>query len=386
MRQSTYVIQQTIILISNNNKRNKKNNLSATAKAGFYLFMKKLFSLLQMIQLVALLITVCTIGFFLILTNVTQTLRVTTNIEPAASPKYISSNYTSTAHNVESEIPQVAMSRNQIEDARRDLENRKQRITRMCETIGKRKPHLDAALTNMIVDTAHNVSWCPIYKAASSMWMTYFVMLKGVLTDTTKDLIRRDLIQVNNIVRQKFPRDADLNRTYKKIRQTRKFLIVRHPLERLLSAYRDKLEHMQGREYYYKRFGRRITLRYRELDNVNVTAKLEPTFAEFLRFIVNEKHFDEHWAPYYLTCEPCAIQYDYVLKFETLDRDQNFFMQDADLSRYLYEKNYPRNINPYGATTREILAEYIKEIPQLLLDKIYKIYKNDFELFDYSLP
>lgn len=171
-----------------------------------------------------------------------------------------------------------------------------------------------------------------------------------------------------------------------KIRRTRKFLIVRHPLERLLSAYRDKLEHMQGREYYYKRFGRRITLRYREpVDNVNATAKLEPTFAEFLRFIVNEKHFDEHWAPYYLTCEPCAIQYDYVLKFETLDRDQKFFMQDADLSRYLYEKNYPRNINPYGATTREILAEYIKEIPQLLLDKIYKIYKNDFELFDYSL-
>lgn len=160
---------------------------------------------------------------------------------------------------------------------------------------------------------------------------------------------------------------------------------MRHPLERLLSAYRDKLEHMQNREYYYKRFGRRIVLKYRQSDNA--TTKLEPTFAEFLRFIVSEKYFDEHWVPYYRTCNPCTIHYDYILKFETLNSDQDFFIQDANLSGYLYERDniYPRNnINPLGATTRKILAEYIRGISRSLLDEVYKIYENDYKLFNYS--
>lgn len=148
-----------------------------------------------------------------------------------------------------------------------------------------------------------------------------------------------------------------------------------------MSAYRDKLEHMQGREYYYKRFGRRIASKYRLLFN---ETRLEPTFEEFLRFIVKEKFFDEHWAPYYQSCEPCAVRYDYILKFETLDRDKNFFIQDADLSEYLYEKSYVRNVSPRGKTTREILSEYIKEIPRSLLDEINTIYENDYKLFDYS--
>lgn len=148
-----------------------------------------------------------------------------------------------------------------------------------------------------------------------------------------------------------------------------------------MSAYRDKLEHIQGREYYYKRFGRRIAFKYRLPGN---ETRLEPTFEEFLRFIVKEKFFDEHWAPYHRTCEPCAVRYDYILKFETLDRDENFFIQDANLSGYLYEKSYVRNINPGGKTTAEILDKYIKEIPRSLLDEINKIYENDYKLFNYT--
>lgn len=166
-----------------------------------------------------------------------------------------------------------------------------------------------------------------------------------------------------------------------RIAWTKKFLIVRHPLQRLLSAYRDKLEHMQDREYYYKRFGRHIAHRYRQTGN---ETKLEPTFEEFLQFIVKEKYFDEHWAPYYQTCKPCIVNYDYILKFETLERDQNFFIQDTNLSKYLYDRNFSRNINPYGRTNEAILGEYIKHIPRSLLHDIYKIYENDYKLFNYS--
>lgn len=58
------------------------------------------------------------------------------------------------------------------------------------------------------------MSWCPIYKAASSTWMNYFAILKDSLTDATIDLVRRNLTQVSDIVRQKFQQDANFNKTY----------------------------------------------------------------------------------------------------------------------------------------------------------------------------
>lgn len=40
-----------------------------------------------------------------------------------------------------------------MEETRRDLNARKQRLSSVCETIGSKKSHLDNALTNMIIDT-----------------------------------------------------------------------------------------------------------------------------------------------------------------------------------------------------------------------------------------
>ncbi|KAM0728251.1 Carbohydrate sulfotransferase 14 [Formica fusca] len=374
------MIHKSTIDVSTLNDNENLTIYPRLLKTGSYHLAKRIFSLLQrqitVIKLIVLLTIIC-IVILLILANLTQTSYTKTNIESAASLRYATPKYAS-----EIIIPRVTMSRNQMEDIKRELESRRRGMACMCETIDVKESRLDAALTNMIIDTEHNVSWCPIYKAASSTWMIYFAALKGALTDVTMDLIRRNLVQVSDIVRQKFRHDEDFNKTYEKVSKTKRFLIVRDPLERLLSAYRDKLEHMQGREYYYKRFGRRIALKYRQPGD-NAT-RLEPTFAEFLRFIANEKYFDEHWAPYYRTCEPCALHYDYILKMETLDRDINFLIQDTKLSDYLYEMKYPRNINPHGATTKKLLDEYITRIPRSLLDQIYKIYENDYKLFNYS--
>jgi len=44
--------------------------------------------------------------------------------------------------------------------------------------------------------------------------MNYFAILKGTLMDVTMDLVRRNVMQVSDIVRQKFQPDADLNKMY----------------------------------------------------------------------------------------------------------------------------------------------------------------------------
>jgi len=100
------------------------------------------------------LIAICIITL-LILTNVAQNTQNTeTNIEPAASPKYASLKHAAITHTPASEIiPQVIMSRNQMETIRREFESRRREITRMCTTIVSKRSHLNATLMNMIVDT-----------------------------------------------------------------------------------------------------------------------------------------------------------------------------------------------------------------------------------------
>ena len=52
---------------------------------------------------------------------------------------------------------------------------------------------------------------------------------------------------------------TNLNRNNK---TEKTFIVVRHPFERLLSAYRDKLE--RSNVYYYKKYGEKIVKTYRQ--------------------------------------------------------------------------------------------------------------------------
>lgn len=176
---------------------------------------------------------------------------------------------------------------------------------------------------------------------------------------------------------------STLFKNLQKLSKTKKFLVVRHPFERLLSAYRDKLEHIEGREYYYRRFGRHITYKYRKNKKENDT-RLEPLFVEFLEFIAKENYFDEHWVPYHETCMPCDIKYDYILKFESLNEEMSFLLLESGLQDLIDIRLEFKNVNHRGATTKSVTENYYKDVPLSLLKKIYSVYETDFKLFFYS--
>lgn len=110
-----------------------------------------------------------------------------------------------------------------------------------------------------------------------------------------------------------------------------KFLFVRHPFERLLSAYRNKLERRHdSSRYFQSRFGRRIVRRYR----ANATARSlrdgdDVTFAEFAAFVADTRLtvFNEHWAPIDRLCRPCAVNYDFIGKHESLFQDSDYLLK-----------------------------------------------------------
>ena len=89
------------------------------------------------------------------------------------------------------------------------------------------------------------------------------------------------------------------------------FVVGRHPFERLVSGYRDKIL-LALRGSHHEKVGRAIILKYRGVDAKKlgrIGLKMKPTFTEFVHYILDDFHagldLDMHWAPVYSFCNPC---------------------------------------------------------------------------------
>ena len=93
-----------------------------------------------------------------------------------------------------------------------------------------------------------------------------------------------------------------------------KFMVVRHPLDRLVSAHNDKIilidnnlakERKQVLDLHFKNHG-----------------KVSNDLHAFIEYILETKsHLNRHWAPVTALCDPCNIKYDKIVKLETQTDD-----------------------------------------------------------------
>jgi len=124
------------------------------------------------------------------------------------------------------------------------------------------------------------------------------------------------------------------------------FLVVRNPIDRLVSAYRNKLECRAGKEYYYKEHGQKAVQsyrkagklkfgeeRYREMQQLHQEChtEVEPTFWEFVQYVLAHPSGDPHWKPFTQVCTVCSVSYDYILHFEALDVEEEEMLEQLGL-------------------------------------------------------
>lgn len=165
-----------------------------------------------------------------------------------------------------------------------------------------------------------------------------------------------------------------------------KFLFVRHPFERLLSAYRNKFsQNYSSSEYFRSRYGRQIIKQYRANASEESLAKgHDVTFAEFVRYVIDPRTvahsvFNEHWRPMVDLCLPCTIQYNVIGKYESLMNDAWLVLDKAKLSHIA---SFPRSDKP--SSTFSLMTEYAGQLTHEELMHLYHIYEMDFRLFDYQ--
>lgn len=79
-----------------------------------------------------------------------------------------------------------------------------------------------------------------------------------------------------------------------------------------------------------------------------------------------------HWVPITEFCSPCLIKFDIIAKFETLDEDQRYIIERADLRKHIS----PQWENPgKGNKTQELITEFFSQLDSKQLDGLRDIYK-----------
>ncbi|EDO40817.1 predicted protein, partial [Nematostella vectensis] len=239
-------------------------------------------------------------------------------------------------------------------------------------------------LRTALVDDVSQVMFCYIPKVASGNWKRVFIMLqKGISNPAFIDTQAAHNTKLRNLGSSS---SEEIARVVKKYRQ---FVVVREPMERLLSAYINKIHKADYTGKFHRLLGRQglpqgdHKIPYQE--QVNDTEKI--SFSEFVDFIITQASAGErleiHWERMHKICYPCFFEYDYIGKYETLQRDSRFILDRVPGAQGW---SLPDVKADKGRTTKANERRYFSQLRVDQLRGLLEVYRLDYELFNYPLP
>ena len=226
-------------------------------------------------------------------------------------------------------------------------------------------------LRYFLVFHSRKVIYCFIPKVSSNQWKKE---LSG-LEEEDKQIYHKVNGSFKNNLNNFSPQEVE-----EMLKNYFTFLFVRDPMERVLSAYRNKF--VKENKSFHRAIGTRIVNKYRR----NATQQAletgsDVTFSEFANYVVDSHRIpDEHWAPFDKLCHPCAVDYDFIGHYEELTEDAPYLIKKAGIDdRVSFPPFRPSN------TTAEML-HYYSQIPKMKIFQIAKVYESDYEMFGYPFP
>lgn len=232
-------------------------------------------------------------------------------------------------------------------------------------------------LQHILVNDEHRFLYCYVPKVACSNWKRVLKVLSGALENVDVN------IKMNHKSDLLFLSSLKPEEIRYRLKHYFKFMFVREPMERLLSAYRNKFGEIKA---YQEKYGAEIIRRYRK-GHAKDTAVAgdDVTFAEFVRYLLDEDvdRMNEHWMPIYNLCQPCAVSYDFIGSYEHLESDADYVLQRISAPPHVH---FPERQTWYKPVTKETLHYYLCSLPQKLLRELLPKYILDFSLFTYPFP
>jgi hypothetical protein len=173
-----------------------------------------------------------------------------------------------------------------------------------------------------------------------------------------------------------------------------KLIVVRHPFQRLVSAYRDRIEDTsrftsQAWIYVPRIFAlTRPALNRSQIFHINHQRKLSivPTFKEFVEWllVIPPKKYDVHWNRYSDQCGPCSIHYDTIIKMDNFSNEEEMSVVCEMGLEHLNVSLPHLQQTSGGPTDFSVTCQYFQQLFPEQVKALYAIYSLDFETFHYS--
>ncbi|XP_049684348.1 carbohydrate sulfotransferase 9 isoform X2 [Accipiter gentilis] len=266
-------------------------------------------------------------------------------------------------------------------------EKRRSFLHDFCKKYNSRKQlrtHLVHLVSRIYVEDRHKVLYCEVPKAGCSNWKRVLMVLNGLAASAHN--ISHDDVHYGKHLRKLD--SYDLKGIYTRLNTYTKAIFVRDPMERLVSAFRDKFEHANS--YYHPVFGKAIIKKYRH--NANEEALKTGSgvkFKEFIQYLLDSHRpvgMDIHWEQVSKLCYPCLINYDFIGKFETLEEDANYFLQLVGAPAELKFPKFKDRHSSDERTSAEVVRQYLKELSKEERQLTYDFYYLDYLMFNYTSP
>ena len=149
------------------------------------------------------------------------------------------------------------------------------------------------------------------------------------------------------------------------------FTNVRHPYERLVSAYVDLIVE-QDHHFWFPNLKRQP---FDQFLREEVLAKAKESGQDVLFSKMNL-----HWRPYNSLCSFCNVKYDVISKTETFGEDKRHILKVLR-----EEEKEEKRLNVHGgASTADLTRQYFSNISQEIKSELFSLYKHDFAMFEYD--
>ncbi|XP_011930294.1 PREDICTED: carbohydrate sulfotransferase 9 isoform X4 [Cercocebus atys] len=266
-------------------------------------------------------------------------------------------------------------------------EKRRSFLQEFCKKYGgvsHHQSHLFHTVSRIYVEDKHKILYCEVPKAGCSNWKRILMVLNGLASSAYN--ISHDAVHYGKHLKKLD--SFDLKGIYTRLNTYTKAVFVRDPMERLVSAFRDKFKHPNS--YYHPVFGKAIIKKYRP--NACEEALINGSgvrFKEFIHYLLDSHRpvgMDIHWEKVSKLCYPCLINYDFVGKFETLEEDANYFLQMIGAPKELKFPNFKDRHSSDERTNAQVVRQYLKDLTRTERQLIYDFYYLDYLMFNYTTP
>ena len=236
--------------------------------------------------------------------------------------------------------------------------------------------HLD--FYNFFVSEKYNIVYCSVPKVACTVWKKIMAKLEGLNITRGIHKYAKGKLKILS--------DYSLEERQKILKTYKKFMFVREPFERLLSAYRDCFHgNFKTSSEFWKKFHKFVKkVLTKGSSRHNDTLPGVTTFEQFATYLVLRWRqgalLQEHWREQYNLCHPCHVRFDFIGHYETLEEDALYFLRKTSLENKVFFPEWK------PTDTSNLIQKYYSTLSLLRIKQLQYIYQKDFELFGYSYP